>query len=428
MARAKQTEYAYFDDGDIALYHRPGTKAYQARIKLEGGKSLVRSTGTENLQEALKWARREKIANETKIELGLDPTGRTFKYVAERWLGSLDAKKERQVRDYTRIVTRYLIPYFGAMKITQITQRAISEYEDWRKAYWLTGPGAQESQETIERADGITYTRKKTFGARGKADAEDTVLRQIFKYAISQDMLEGSRMPMIGGKANGKTKFKGHARPAFTRDQAERILQHCMDMALPEGNDLKVPDPDRMVFAAWVHIMLGTGIRPGKECQQILWKHFRNETVNGEDHTFLTIMKDTKTGERTVWCDPFVWRFLVTFRIYSDFKGDNDFVLADQKTGKAVLDFKRQFATMMAALDMEVDDHGNPYVPYSFRHTWATLKLNEGMNERLVALNMGTSPEMIHKHYGKDDTISRAGEFKSPLDFFAFKPAWLETE
>jgi integrase len=48
---------------------------------------------------------------------------------------------------------------------------------------------------------------------------------------------------------------------------------------------------------------------------------------------------------------------------------------------------------------------------YSLRHSWATLKLNAGMDVRLVALNLGTSPEMVHRHYGHDNTKSRASEF-----------------
>lgn len=33
------------------------------------------------------------------------------------------------------------------------------------------------------------------------------------------------------------------------------------------------------------------------------------------------------------------------------------------------------------------------------------------MDVRLVALNLGTSPEMVHRHYGHDNTKSRASEF-----------------
>jgi integrase len=43
--------------------------------------------------------------------------------------------------------------------------------------------------------------------------------------------------------------------------------------------------------------------------------------------------------------------------------------------------------------------------------TLATLKLNAGTDVRLVALNLGTSPEMVHRHYVHDNTKSRESEF-----------------
>ncbi|CAA7627246.1 conserved hypothetical protein [Candidatus Terasakiella magnetica] len=86
-------------------------------------------------------------------------------------------------------------------------------------------------------------------------------------------------------------------------------------------------------------------------------------------------------------------------------------MFCDQETGKPILRFDRQFHTMLRNLKMEHDDNGDAFTPYSLRHTWATLKLNAGMDVRLVALNLGTSPEMVHRHYGHDNTKSRASEF-----------------
>jgi integrase len=56
-------------------------------------------------------------------------------------------------------------------------------------------------------------------------------------------------------------------------------------------------------------------------------------------------------------------------------------------------------------------------VPYSLRHTYATLKLNEGVSDRLVGINMGTGPDMIHRYYGHDTSVSRANEFNTDIDW-----------
>lgn len=153
----------------------------------------------------------------------------------------------------------------------------------------------------------------------------------------------------------------------------------------------------------------------------IKWKHFREETVNGVKHQILKIAPKTKTGARDVRCDTFAEAHLTAFRSLSNFNKDDDFVIADQETGKPVRDFKRQFNTMCKALGMEGDVHGKKFVPYSMRHTYATLKLEAGVNIRLVATNMGNAPEVVHMHYGHDSTVNRANELATDLDYLGFK-------
>jgi integrase len=40
-------------------------------------------------------------------------------------------------------------------------------------------------------------------------------------------------------------------------------------------------------------------------------------------------------------------------------------------------------------------------VPYSLRHTYATMRISEGVSVFQLAANMGTSVEMIESFYGK---------------------------
>ena len=417
MAREKKTDYFYFDDNTIAIYQRPNSSLWQTRIVKEDGKAFVRSTGERNFDKAIAWARKEKMRAEVLTEQGLDPTTKSFKSVAELWLAAIGrdpTNKPRKVSDYTKIVNRYHIPYFGKHRITQITQKTLSEYEIWRAAYWQTGPGAQQREETIRKRDGTSYTREKTVTSKGKGDAEDTVLRQIFKFAVSHDYLDGSRMPIIGQKTTRGDNGAVNRRPAFTKEQAKAILDYCN--TVPDVRSEKLTN-ERQVFNAFIHLVLGTGIRPGKEHTPIKWKHFSIKVVEEVQHAYLTIMKNTKTGTRPVRCDSFVWPMLEGFRYVSKFNGEEDFVLADQETGKAVASFKRQFNTMLKALGMETDVHGDHFTPYSLRHTYATLKLNEGVADRLVGINMGTSPDMIHQYYGHDTSVSRANEFNTDIDW-----------
>ena len=45
---------------------------------------------------------------------------------------------------------------------------------------------------------------------------------------------------------------------------------------------------------------------------------------------------------------------------------------------------------------------------YCFRHTYATLRLQEGVDVYFLAEQMGTSVQMIESHYGHVNTIKHA--------------------
>ncbi|MGC2854536.1 tyrosine-type recombinase/integrase [Novispirillum sp. DQ9] len=444
MGRKAKQDYRYFDDGAIALYKVPNSSKWYARCRLPDGSPLNPfSTGTDDESEALRVARKRIVIAEVDKERGHDPHGKTFAFVAEEWLKMLRVQVEKGIATkakadaYQGIVRRYHIPYFNKTKITEITPRTLAAYEAWREAYWVTGPGSQVETETIQRKDGIQYQRPTERVARGKGDAEDTVLRQIFKFAVEQEFLPVERMPTIAKPKQAANSKRTNRRPAFTKEQAAKLLEYDAGGFYRLSDDVDMEtvmrlESERLVFKAWLAFMLGTGIRPGKEHQSLKWKHFeQHEDQNGKTHLFVTIPKDTKTGARTVHVDDEIYgKFLAVYKTFPSmydsehifdkggnalfgtrFKGPDDYVFCDQQTGKPILRFHQQFKTMLRNLKMKTDDNGDAFTPYSLRHTWATLKLNAGMDARLVALNMGTSPDMIHRHYGHDNTKSRAAEF-----------------
>jgi integrase len=81
----------------------------------------------------------------------------TFKKAAEKYLADfkhdttiMDNGRPRQSKaEYIRYkssVMRYLIPYFGSYRVTQIPHARLDAYEQWRKDYYISGPGAAEEK------------------------------------------------------------------------------------------------------------------------------------------------------------------------------------------------------------------------------------------------------------------------------------------
>jgi integrase len=77
-------------------------------------------------------------------------------------------------------------------------------------------------------------------------------------------------------------------------------------------------------------------------------------------------------------------------------------------TGKPA---KTLYNSLIADLLNEANLRGTQGVPrstYCFRHTYATLRLQEGVDVYFLAEQMGTSVHMIEEHYGHVNTIKHA--------------------
>lgn len=54
---------------------------------------------------------------------------------------ALGVRNERHPKNYVPVVERYLKAYFGTKVIGTIDNADIAEYQKWRSAYWISGPG-----------------------------------------------------------------------------------------------------------------------------------------------------------------------------------------------------------------------------------------------------------------------------------------------
>lgn len=70
--------------------------------------------------------------------------------------------------------------------------------------------------------------------------------------------------------------------------------------------------------------------------------------------------------------------------------------------GTPIQSFKKSFEqTLKRAGVLNDGSDGKKRTPYSLRHTYATMRLSEGVSVLQLAANMGTSVEMLDDFYGK---------------------------
>ena len=65
-------------------------------------------------------------------------------------------------------------------------------------------------------------------------------------------------------------------------------------------------------------------------------------------------------------------------------------------------------AELLNMANLREGTQGVPRSTYCFRHTYATLRLQEGVDVHFLAEQMGTSVHMIESHYGHVNTIKHA--------------------
>ena len=138
----------------------------------------------------------------------------------------------------------------------------------------------------------------------------------------------------------------------------------------------------------------------------VQWKNLDRVVVSQDDERLL-ISVDGKTGKRQVVANSGTENYIK--RIY-DFRSvelgktpSKDEYIFCNTDGKYTNSFKGSFTRLMKDSGLWIAQDGQRRSPYSLRHTYATMRINEVPIYQL-AINMGTSVEMIEDYYGHSRT------------------------
>jgi len=143
----------------VSLFKRSHSSQWQCRFKLPNGRWHSISTGYIDIelakQEAV--ALYERVMARISQELSLK--SKTFKQLAIEELEDLaraasEGKGKSVYRDYTFVINKYFIPFFGSYQLTQITPLLVHEFESWRDSEMERHPMA-----STKRTHSAAYNR-----------------------------------------------------------------------------------------------------------------------------------------------------------------------------------------------------------------------------------------------------------------------------
>lgn len=390
MSKNKVVNQQKFQDGKIVLYQLEGRpqKLWLCRIKIPKGKGYVyRGTGVADLYKARKFA--DDLLDELRFKShnAAAVSGKQFAKLYlefESWYRN-EAPSETTFETKTRFLKTYVVPYFSTTTITDLTSAEIEKFFDWRKR---NGKRKEPKNTSILH--------------------EMSCLKTFLDWAHRRGYL-------INPIELHRPKNDAERRPHFdARDWTKltRFLREWIKGAQTKSGPIV---RDRTMLTNYVLILANTGIRVG-EARNLRWRDVDtrpSEAEDKDDNVILYVKGKTgvrdvvaRTSEVKAYFDR-IWELRCDE--LSEKPSREGFIFC-HKNGKQIENFKKGYSALLDAAGVALDHQGQKRTLYSLRHTYATFRLHEGVNQYALARNMGTSVQMLETFYGHTTNQTMATE------------------
>lgn len=405
------------DDGDILLYKRKGNARpnFQYRLKIRNANGyIIESSGTKDLLAAA------LIAKNRFNDLDADVRRYGANYIEKRTWADIWKEFERDVID--RKLRRNEIKPKRKTKMVGI-------WNNWIKPFWEKKRGVDINEPTIEEY--WTWRMEQNDAPNNTLLDQAKTFTALVRFAASKGYIDA---PTI--KLTPDVKKEKRRRGAFTLQQVREIDVHLRKWQ--EASKTKDILQARRCFHTFVMFGFYSGMRIG-EMLNMKWKNIQMPDVKRQRDGGLIITQgdqeivideesankislkdaydiangilqihipdgDSKTGFRTVIPMKEATAIMENWEWVTKYKKPDDFVFPNRKgTRRTVESFEKMHRETIKTIgeDYVEDRYGNPLLPYSYRHTYATIMLIHSKDIRMeeLAVNMGTSIEQIERHY-----------------------------
>lgn len=293
-----------------------------------------------------------------------------------------------------------LIPAFENRPVRELTN---SELNDWMRAFKVPVRGGERG---ATKAPG-----QSTVGSFG------ATFNKVMREAADRNWIKLENAPRFS-----KRGFEASIPNAsFAQAEVEALRDHMTDLWAATAHRGLSKDV-KFVLRAYVALASTTGIRPGLELERIHADQIQFERDKGAPVIRIPILahqakyqipRDVYVVERDVFDPRAVLLRLLAWRRERGAAPDS---LLFSIPGGAVPAFSPPFKRLLREVMVPIDPDTRggptrpllidpetrlPRKPYGLRHYFATQALLRGYPDHIVAKWMGTSREMIDRHYNK---------------------------
>ena len=296
---------------------------------------------------------------------------------------------------HTETIQRHFDPYFKDYRdIALIDNRALSQYLIHRR------------------------TKKKPEPTPQTLNRENTVLRQLFRFAVDQGWMRA--IPNISAISEHMTRRR---RRHFTDEEYELLIataRRRIRQARTVGGPFNpAVYESRLLLYDVIQILAHSGLR----VDELRTVHWRSIDWHLGDIALETAGK-RRSNRRLILRRPAI-RALLRLKArrlkwlnkqgYSPLLDPNEKIMSYQ-CGAYIRDVKVAFNGLLRACGFRYRTAKDKHALTSLRHTYATRALKRTASKRpsthVLALQMGTSERMIRAHYGHDSVEDYRDELR----------------
>ena len=225
---------------------------------------------------------------------------------------------------------------------------------------------------------------------------EMSIFGAVMNYSIKKRYVPASQ------RFDERPKLKAMRRDEFTLEEYRKL--HTVGRKWIAGADKPSSIWYRTVTYNMTLIACNTGMRPA-EMKNLRWRDIM-PAKDREGREIVVLFVQGKGKSRKLVAPKSVGDYLERLRTISKATEPNDRVFTNVTGKPAKTLYSSLIADLLNTAKLREGTQGVPRSTYCFRHTYATLRLQEGVDVYFLAEQMGTSVHMIEQHYGHVNTIS----------------------
>ncbi len=227
---------------------------------------------------------------------------------------------------------------------------------------------------------------------------EMSIFGAVMNYAIKKRYVPASQ------RFEERPKLKIMRRDEFTVEEYRKL--HSVGRSWIKAATKPSSTWYRTVAYNMILIACNTGMRPS-ELKNLRWRDIM-PAKDREGRDIVVLFVQGKGKSRKLVAPKSVGDYLERIRAISRATQPDDRVFTTTTGEPAKSLYQALIEGVLTIAGLREGAHGVPRSTYCFRHTYATFRLQEGVDVYFLAEQMGTSVKMIEDHYGHVNTIKHA--------------------